>query len=75
MAKPDNVPLCINILSNYPPNIINYLSNNISKRINNFLADDLCKIYTTMHFLQQNGKRKIIWFNPIYSANVLTNIV
>ena len=38
--KPDNNPLYINILSNYPPNIIKNLPDNISKRINNLSANE-----------------------------------
>ena len=38
--KPDNNPLCINILSNHPPNIIKNLPGNISKRINNLSGDE-----------------------------------
>ena len=38
--KPSNNPLYINILSNYPPNIIKNLPDNISKRINNLSANE-----------------------------------
>ena len=38
--KSDNNPLYINILSNYPPNIIKNLPDNISKRINNLSANE-----------------------------------
>ena len=38
--KPDNNPLYINILSNHPPNIIKYLPENISKRMNTLSADE-----------------------------------
>ena len=38
--KPDNNPLYINILSNYPPNTIKNLPDNISKRINNLSANE-----------------------------------
>ena len=37
--KPDHNPLCINILSIHPPNIIKNLPGNISKRISNLSAD------------------------------------
>ena len=38
--KPDNNPLYINILSNHPPNMIENLPENISKRINTLSADE-----------------------------------
>ena len=38
--KPDNNPLYINILGNYPSHIIKYLPGNISKRINTLSADE-----------------------------------
>ena len=38
--KPDNNPLYINILSNYPPNIIKNLPDNRSKRINTLSTDE-----------------------------------
>ena len=52
--KPDSNPLCINILSNHPTNIIKNLPGNISKRINTLSADETSllslKIYTIIHW-------------------------
>ena len=59
--KPDSNPLCINILSNHPTNIIKNLPGNISKRINTLSADE------TSLFIQYYIFKQVYLYNDLYN--------
>ena len=75
--KPDNNPLYMTILSNYPPNIIKNLSGNISKRLNTLSADkttfNKSKDLYNNALVESGFKNKIITFQQQQNTSTVTN--
>ena len=74
--KPGNIPLYINVKSNYPPNVIKNLPENISRRIY-ILSSDKSVFENSKDFynsaLSNSGFKDKIKFNPVYKRNISKN--
>ena len=75
--KPDNNLLCINILSNHPPDIIKNLPAHISKRINTLSADETTfsksKDFYNNSLVESGFKHKITFQKQQNTATVTIN--